>query len=192
MRCKYMNKNEDRFDYKEWQTDIKKWFGNMEYLKSSARISFVNGKMKIEFQNAPAQYKDALTKLTLTILDGALCWIKLTYTHNVRVEDIEMEKKRFEKEFFEKAEVLLNTFLTSGLESFNSLLETFSTIYRQKYELDHLYYKNGEWYNFEGYRWNNSAWEKEEDGQKLYAPADDYIKMILPVKETVQKKENEN
>lgn len=32
----------------------------------------------------------------------------------------------------------------------------------------------------------------EEDGQKLYAPADDYIKMILPVKETVQKKENEN
>lgn len=189
---KYLSSDGKQFDYKSWVNDYQRWKGNKELLKFTAIPSFDEKKVSVTFENAPEKYKKALIQLTSNIIDGALYWMSLFYTKGVSQKDSDSEKKRFKEEVDEKVLVLINTLLDDGIDAFQSLLGTFSTIYRLQYELKHLQYKDGEWYNWEDYKWNGKLWEKQlPNGTVLTAPCDESIKSFLPYPKKTECKNKE-
>lgn len=150
--------NEGKFDFQAWSNDIIKWMKNKEILNFDMRVSITGGRIQLNTKIDDNRYKKAVSSLTMKILNGAMQWIALAYNFQVREEDKKEEKERFSKEFNDKVEVLLNTFLESGLDTFFDLLDSYKGIYRMQYELQHLKYENGNWYRWNGDVWTGSGW----------------------------------
>lgn len=167
-----------KFDHSAWCDDVTMWEKNKEALGFKVKIRIVEGKIQMNI-DSEKKYKKAITSLTMKILNGAMQWICLAYNFQVKEEHKESEKARFQKEWSEKLELLLNTFLESGLSGFFDLLDSFKTIFRMQYELDNLTYVDGVWYRWNGDRWNGSNWT--DSAGKVYSDAYGVLfKTVLP------------
>lgn len=162
-----MNKEEfnQKFNPSEWESSCRKYDANHRGLHFHVKISFHDGKVKLELENLEpeyAKYQAPIKKLMQENMIGAVYYLnEMFHPWYASPEDMEQEEQKTREHLHANMEFFIRILFLSDFETFCDVVSQQTAYLSAQYELLHTRFENGHLIRNDGSVWNGTGWEKD-------------------------------